>query len=216
LSSNLRWWKIGLGVSLAGIVALTVVLIVVNLLAYPESSQMNSHAVLFPARLCGSKDNSVLQSLHQLPKYNSCMSSEASCAAVPSEICIDVPKSPLNAVVNQTAIIPVKIQVPKTDWDFIEVLWHHAQGTPDDSILKYGLRSCSPKSKPQLWWKRDCRLFLEVMPAHRSKMSAMMNAWLIIWNVEEKHTGRYQVNVKSNNMKEACSFVELRVTEAKA
>ncbi|KAL8213028.1 UNVERIFIED_CONTAM: hypothetical protein K2H54_060269 [Gekko kuhli] len=190
-----------------------VVLIVVSLSAFQDSSQTGVYPMLFPARLCGSKDSSVLQSLYQLPKYNSCTSSEASCAAAPSEICVDIPKSPLNAVVNQTAIIPVKIQVPKPDWDFIEVLWHHTRGTPQDFILKYGLRSCSPKSKPQLWWKRECHLFLEVMPAHRWRMSAMMNAWLIIWNVEVKHAGRYQVTVKSNNMKEACSFVDLKVTE---
>nr|XP_056701388.1 C-type lectin domain family 2 member D-like [Euleptes europaea] len=42
----------------------------------------------------------------------------------------------------------------------------------------------------------------------------MLNAWLIIWNVEAKDAGRYQVTVKSNNLKDACSFVELIVTEA--
>ncbi|XP_054834374.1 uncharacterized protein LOC129329015 isoform X2 [Eublepharis macularius] len=215
LPSNLLWWKIGLGVSLAGFVALTVVLIVLSLSGVQDSLQMDSHPVLFPARLCGSKNSSVLQSLYQLPKYNSCTSNEASCASVPSEICIEIPKSPLSVVANETAIIPIKIQLPKPDWDFIEVLWHHTQGTPEDLILKYSLRSCSPKSKPQLWYKRECHLFLEIMPAHRWKMSAMMNAWLIIWNIEAKHAGRYQVTVKSNNMKEACSFVELKVTEAK-
>lgn len=49
-------------------------------LAFQDSSQMDAHPVLFPARLCGSKDSSVLQSLYQLPKYNSCTSNEASCA----------------------------------------------------------------------------------------------------------------------------------------
>lgn len=136
--------------------------------------------------------------------------------AVPSEICIEVPKSPLNAVLNQTAIIPVEIQVPKSDWDFIEVLWHHTKGIPeDDFILKYDRRSCNANSSSQLWWKRECHLFLEVMPTHQRKMSALMNAWLIIWNIEAKDAGRYQVTVKSNNIKEACSFVELRVTEDK-
>ncbi|XP_077187457.1 uncharacterized protein LOC143834515 [Paroedura picta] len=215
LSPNLCRWKIGLGVSLAGVAILIVVLIVASLSAFqgPGSSQMDMYPVLFPSRLCGSKDSSVLQSLYQLPRYNSCTSSEASCAAVPSEICLEIPKSPLSAMANQTAIIPIKIQVPNPDWHFIEVLWHRTKGTQQDFILKYDLRSCSAKSKPQLWWKRECHLFVEVMPAYRWRASVMMNAWLIIWNAEVKHSGRYQVTVKSNDVNEACSFVELKVTE---
>ncbi|KAF7236210.1 Carcinoembryonic antigen-related cell adhesion molecule 3 [Varanus komodoensis] len=167
-SSTLLWWKIGFGISLAGVVALT--LVVILLLSLP---------------------------------------------ATPSEICILLPKDPITAVVNQTVLIPVEVEVPKSDWDFIEIQWHHTKGTPHDFILKFDLRSCNANSNPHKWWERSCILFLEVMPTHRWKKSVMTNGWLVIWNVQKNDAGRYQITVRSNNLRDACSFLELAVADGK-
>lgn len=129
-----------------------------------------------------------------------------------TEACIILPKS-IAAVVNQVAVIPVDVEVPRSNWAFVEIQWHHTQGTASDFILSFQLRSCSPGSNTQRWWRRECVTFVEVMPAHRWKTSITTNAWLVLWNVQAKDAGRYQITVKSDNMQEACSFVQLSVTE---
>lgn len=110
------------------------------------------------------------------------------------------------------ALIPLEVEVPKSDWDFIEVLWHHIQGRPSDFILRFDLRSCNLGSNSQQWWQRKCNIFVQVTPAHQWEKSVTVNAWLVLWNVQAKDAGRYQVNVRSDSLKEACSFVELTVT----
>ncbi|XP_062977740.1 uncharacterized protein LOC134395507 [Elgaria multicarinata webbii] len=215
-SSKLLWWKIGLGVSLAAVVVLTVILIVLSLSAFQGPSETGQmvvqHPVVLSTHLCGSNDSSLKDHFYKLPKKNSCTSADASCLSTPSEVCILLPKAPITAVVNETVLIPVEVEVPKSDWDFIEIQWHHVTESPQDLILKFALRSCSASSTTQKWWERSCILFLEVMPTHRWKKSVMTNAWLVIWNVQRKDAGRYQVTVKSNNMSDACSFVELAVS----
>ncbi|XP_067319443.1 uncharacterized protein [Anolis sagrei] len=170
------------------------------------------HPVIFPARFHSPVNNSMLDHLSKLPRKNSCTSNGSSCLSTPSEICIYTPQNHITAAINQVAIIPVEIDATKPNWDFIEVHWHHTKGTNNDFILKYGLRTCSKIKPGQKWWESHCHQFLEVLPAHRWKVSLMMNAWLIIWNVQQNDAGRYQVTVKSNNMKDACSFMELSVT----
>ncbi|XP_042303348.1 uncharacterized protein LOC121920285 [Sceloporus undulatus] len=177
-----------------------------------SGTTLMQHPVIFSTHLNSSEKSSTLDHFHKLPKLNSCTKEGPSCLSTPSEICIHTPKDRITAVVNQTAVIPIDIDVTKSNWDFIVVHWHHIKKTDDDFLLKYDLRSCSQTRTGQQWWESRCHFFLEVMPVYRWKVSVMMNAWLIIWNVEEKDAGRYQVTVKSNNMKDACSFLELSVT----
>ncbi|KAJ6652546.1 hypothetical protein lerEdw1_011422 [Lerista edwardsae] len=215
LSSNLRWWKISLGVALAGIVTLIAVVIFLSLPSFWSLSErmemISPHPVLLPAELCGSTNSNMLEPFDKVPKSNSCIPTDNASCLPNSEVCISLPKS-IVAKVNQMALIPLEVEVSKSNWVSIVVLWHHIQGRPSDHILTFELRSCNPGSDPQPWWQRQCHVFVEVTPTHQWEKSVTVNACLVLWNVQEKDSGRYQVNVRSDNMKEACSFVELTVT----
>ncbi|XP_061475191.1 killer cell lectin-like receptor subfamily F member 1 isoform X2 [Rhineura floridana] len=79
-SSNLLWWKIGLGISLAGVAVLTLVLILLTFRVFQGSAEtILQHPVLFPADLCDSQNRSVLEYLSKLPRHNTCKTPSASC-----------------------------------------------------------------------------------------------------------------------------------------